>query len=73
MNDSRPPLFVPAIFAKVFTVVLVVAVAGIAAAIWIQGTIAGRDVVGTLISAVITAYWLHLLVVSHQDTPANGE
>lgn len=67
MNGPRPSLFVPAIFAKVLTVVLAVAVAGIGVAIWIQGTIAARDVAGTLISAVIFAYWLHLLVLSRND------
>lgn len=73
MNDSRPPLFAAALFAKVFTVVLAVAVAGIAAAIWLQGTIAAHDVAGTLISAVILAYWLHLLVLSRQNPPAKRE
>ena len=68
MNDSRPPLFVAPIFAKVFTVVLAVAVAGIGVAIWLQGTIAARDEAGTLISAVIFAYWVHLLVISRQDS-----
>jgi hypothetical protein len=68
MNDSRPPLFVPSIFVKVFTVVLAVAVAGIGVAILVQGTIAARDISGTLISAVIFAYWVHLIVVSNQDS-----
>jgi hypothetical protein len=66
MNDSRPPLFVPALFAKVLTMVLAVAVAGIAGAIWLHGVIAARDVAGTLISAVIAAYWLHLLIVARE-------
>ena len=57
MNGSRPPLFVAAVFAKVFTIVLAVAVAGLGVAIWVQGSIAARDVAGTLISAVIFAYW----------------
>jgi hypothetical protein len=73
MNESRPPLFVAPIFAKVFTVVLVMAVVGIGVAIWLQGTIAVQDVVGTLISAIIFAYWVHLLVIARQDssTPRN--
>lgn len=73
MNDDRPPLFVPALFAKVFTVVLVLAVAGIGLAIWLQGTIAARDVAGTLISSVIAAYWLHLLVIARQHGRTNRE
>jgi len=68
MNDSRPPLFVAPIFAKVFTVVLTLAVAGIGVAILVQGTIAARDIAGTLISAIIFAYWVHLVVVSNQDS-----
>ncbi len=67
MNDPRPPLFVAPVFARVFTAVLAVAVAGNGAAICLQGTIAGRDVAGTLISAVIFSYWLHLLLISHDD------
>src|SRR5436190_23644468 len=73
MNNSRPPLFVAPIFAKVFTAVLVLAVAGIGAAILIQGTIAARDIAGTLISAVIFAYWVHLLVIARQDSEATRE
>ena len=68
MNNSPPSLFVAQIFAKVFTVVLAVAVAGIGVAILVQGTIAPRDIAGTLISAVIFAYWVHLLVISNQDS-----
>lgn len=60
MNDARPPLFVAVVFAMVFTIVLGVAVAGIAA------VISAHDVAATLISAVILAYWFHLLVLSRQ-------
>ena len=74
MNDSRPSLFVAPIFAKVFTVVLAVAVAGIGVAIiWLQGTIAARDMAGTLISAVIFAYWLHMIVIARQDSSATRD
>jgi threonine/homoserine efflux transporter RhtA len=73
MSDNRPPLFVPALFAKVFTAVLALAVAGICLAIWLEGTIATRDVVGTLLSAVIGAYWLHLLVIARQNGRTNRE
>jgi hypothetical protein len=73
MNGSRPPLFVAPIFAKVFTVVLALAVAGIGVAILIQGTIAARDIAGTLISAAIFAYWVHLLVISSRDSAATRD
>jgi hypothetical protein len=48
--------------------VMAVAVAGIGVVIWLQGTIAARDIAGTLISAVIFACWVHLLVIAHQDS-----
>ena len=73
MSQPQPPLFSSAVFAKVFTLVLAAAVAGIGAAIWFQGGIAVRDVVGTLISALIFAYWVHLLVLARQHPGSSAE
>ena len=73
VNGSRPPLFDAALFAKVFTAVLALAVAGMGVAILVQGTIAARDIIGTLLSAVILAYWLHLLLLSREDTRTKDE
>ena len=70
--SSTPPLFSGALYTQVFTIVLTVAVVGIGAVIWLTGGIEVRDIVGTLISAVIFAYWVHLLVLARRHSTTSN-
>ena len=54
------PLFIPELFMKALTVTVGLAVLGLALAYTLSGTLAVRDVIGTLISATIIAYMAHL-------------
>jgi hypothetical protein len=56
------PLFIPSVFSKVLAVVLLIAIAGLAAVGIIQGEISTLDIGGTLVSAVIIAYIVHLWI-----------
>ena len=62
MSGGKKPLFVPHVFAKCFTVTLMLAAIGLGAAVWIMGSVPVRDIVGTLISATIVAYLVHTLL-----------
>jgi len=65
---SKFPL-VPKTFVKVLAVVLLLVAIGFAIVIWIAGKISTTDVVGTLISAVIFAYLVHLYLIPGEDQP----
>ena len=56
------PIFIPSLFSKVIAVVLTIAVLGILAVVWVAGHITTLDLAGTLISAVIIAYIIHLWI-----------
>ncbi len=62
MNDSLFD-FVPAVFWKVLAATLTVVMLGWIGAIWIYGELKTVDIVGSLISAPIFAYMVHLWVV----------
>jgi hypothetical protein len=64
-GDTR--LFVPERFLRVLAVTLAVAVLGLAGVIVWSSGVAARDIVGTLLSAGIVAYWLHLLPRTQQE------
>ena len=56
------PLMVAGVFWKVLAVAEAVAIAGLAIAGAVSGSLAARDIVGTLISAAIVAYMAHLWI-----------
>jgi len=56
------PLFIPSVFSKVLAVVLLIAVAGLVTVGMIQGSVTALDIGGTLVSAIIVAYIVHLWV-----------
>jgi hypothetical protein len=61
------PLFVPGVFAKVLAATTALAVVGLAIALATSGFVALRDVIGTLLSAGIVAYMVHLLIVRRKE------
>ncbi len=52
-------------------VTLSVVLVGFVLAVVIQGTIATRDVIGSIISAVLLAYLVHLWIMPSDDDSAN--
>lgn len=62
MNDSLFE-FVPAVFWKVLAATLTVVMLGWTGAIWIFGELKTVDIIGSLISAPICAYLVHLWIV----------
>ncbi len=68
MNKRLP--FVARIFWTVFAVVYGLVAVGFALVIWIFGEISRTDVVGTLISALILSYLVHLWLLPARDAPA---
>ncbi len=66
MNDSLFD-FVPAVFSKVLAATLTVVMLGWLGAIWIFGELKTVDIVGSLISAPIFAYMVHLWIVYGKD------
>jgi hypothetical protein len=58
------PLFIPHLFRKTLTGTMGLAVVIVVAAMAISGSIPARDIVGTIISAVIVAYMAHLWLYS---------
>ena len=71
MNDSLFE-FVPAVFWKVLAATLTVVMLGWIGALWIFGELKTVDIVGSLISAPIFAYMVHLWVVyGKEETPAD--
>jgi len=59
MNE---PLFVPNVFSKVLAWTLIITGVGLAGIILLFGSISALDLCGTLVSAVIIAYIIHLLI-----------
>ncbi len=62
MNDSLFE-FVPAVFFKVLATTLTGVLLGWLGAIWIYGELKTVDMVGSLISAPMVAYMIHLWIV----------
>ncbi len=69
MNDSVFE-FVPAVFWKVLAATLTVVMLGWIGAIWIFGELKTVDIVGSLISAPIFAYLVHLWIIYARERPA---
>ncbi len=67
--QNTASLFVPGVFVQVLSAVLALAALGLAGTIGWRGFVSTTDIVGTLISAVIAAYWLHLLVAQRHAPP----
>ena len=61
--NNNPPLLVPGVLAKTLSATCVLVIVGFAVALRVYGTLAVRDIVGTLISATIFAYLVHLWIV----------
>lgn len=61
------PLFVPVVFWKTLTVMLVLAGAGLGVAMAIAGTVPLRDTAGTIVSAGIVAYIAHLWIGARKE------
>jgi hypothetical protein len=59
MNE---PLFVPNVFSKVLAWTLIITGAGLVGIILLFGHISTLDLYGTLVSAVIIAYIIHLII-----------
>ena len=68
MNDTLFD-FVPAVFGRVLAATLTVVMLGWIGAIWIFGELKTVDIVGSLISAPIFAYMVHLWVVYGKIEP----
>ncbi len=59
---SQPPIFIASVFFKVVAWALIVAVVVLVGIIIIFGHVTTLDLCGTLISAVIVAYIVHLWI-----------
>ena len=71
MNDSVFD-FVPAIFWKTLAATLTAVMLGWLGAMWMYGELKTVDIVGSLISAPIFAYMVHLWVVyGKNETPVD--
>lgn len=57
-------------FTKILALALTLVFVCFAIAIWLQGSIAARDIVGSLITAVLASYLLHLWMMPPEDEPA---
>jgi hypothetical protein len=69
--SSDRPLFWPALLVRVLTATLLVTALGAASIVLLGGRIGPTDVVGTMLSAVIVAYWIHLLIGSRKGSIGN--
>jgi hypothetical protein len=65
--STSGPVFVPAVFRRVLAATLTLAVAGLAAAFLISGSVALQDLFGTLVSAVVIAYVVHLVIACKKE------
>ena len=65
VRDSygEPPVFVPALFAKVLAVTMAVVLAGLVGVSLLFGPMTRVDLAGTLICTPIVAYLVHLWLV----------
>lgn len=59
--------FVPQVFAKVLAVTLTLVVIGFVISLWVYGEITSVDIVGSLISAPLFAYLIHLWITIGKD------
>lgn len=59
--------FVPSVFFKVLAVTLGIVLLGWAGSVWIYGEVTRTDIIGSLISAPIFAYMVHLWIVYARD------
>ena len=59
--------FVPDVFFKVLAVTLGLTIVGWAGALWICRELSGVDIAGSLISALIFSYMVHLWIVYGRD------
>jgi len=66
-GNSKKNLFSPDVFGKCMAATWALSVAGIGVVIFVMGTIAIRDIVGTLVCATIVAYLLHTFLPSRSD------
>lgn len=58
------PVLVPAVFIKALTITGLLALVGFVISVWLSSSLPSSiDIVGTLISAPIFAYLLHLLMI----------
>ena len=71
MNDSLFD-FVPAVFFKVLAITLTAVLLGWIGAIWFYGELKTVDIVGSLISAPIFAYMVHLWIVYAREGDRDG-
>ena len=71
MNDSLFE-FVPAVFWKVLAATLTAVMLGWLGAMWIYGELKTVDIVGSLISAPIFAYMVHLWIVYGREGDLDG-
>ncbi len=69
MNDSLFD-FVPAVFWKVLAATLTAVMLGWLGAMWIFGELKTVDIVGSLISAPIFAYMVHLWIIYGRERRA---
>jgi hypothetical protein len=65
--------FVPSVFFKVLAVTVGLMLLGWAAAAWLYGELTRPDIIGSLISALILAYLVHLWIVYARDREPGGE
>lgn len=63
MNHNKVFDFVPAVFFKVLAVTLGLVFLGWAGSFWVYGELTRVDAVGSLISALIFSYMVHLWIV----------
>jgi len=73
--SNRPgiTLFVPLVFVKALAATMALVVVGFAGVIWLFGSISTTDAVGTLISAPLLAYLVHLwIVLARASRPDHG-
>jgi len=59
--------FVPSVFVKVLAATLTAVSAGLAIALFYNGELAWRDIVGSLVSAPLLAYLIHLWITMDKD------
>lgn len=72
--DDHGLEFVPGVFFRVLAATLTVVLLGWVGAVWLYGSLATRDIIGSLICAPIFAYMVHLWIVYARDRkPDDGD
>ena len=72
-DGSKAHLLDPALLSKVLAATFGLVVVGFGVGIWAYGPLAMRDVAGTLISAVILVYLVHLWILPQDGQGTNPE